>query len=110
MPEGHILDSVLIVHAARHARLELMSFAEPSYWLRDISFEIDGKPTKRSAGSPVGLLLKEWRGVRRARPDLFYRMQTGPEDEWLPGKVRVWSQSKATEDTIIASWLSDLIV
>ncbi len=110
MPEGHILDSVLIVHAARHARLELMSFAEPSYWLRDISFEIDGKPTKRSAGSPVGLLLKEWREVRRARPDLFYRRHTGPEDEWVPGKVRVWSQSKATEDTIIASWLSDLIV
>ena len=29
VPEGHILDAVLLVHAAKHGRLEDMSFSEP---------------------------------------------------------------------------------
>ena len=47
MPEGHIESSVLLVPAAKHARLEDMSFLEPSVWLRDHSFELDGTKIER---------------------------------------------------------------
>ena len=33
-----------------------------------------------------------------------------PPDEWQPGRVRAWFAPKATEDTIIASFLTDLAV
>ena len=42
MPEGHIDSSVLLVPAAKPARLEDMSHYEPSVWLREHSFELDG--------------------------------------------------------------------
>ena len=50
IPVGRIRDGVLLTHAAKHARLEDMSFAKPSYWLRSHSFEIDGKVEHRTAG------------------------------------------------------------
>ena len=43
-----ILDAVLIVAAAKHARLELkMSHHEPSVWWQGHSYEIDGKLIER---------------------------------------------------------------
>ncbi len=56
VPEGRIRDAVLLTHAARHARLEDMSFAEPSYGLRDHTYEADCKLEKREAGAKVGAL------------------------------------------------------
>ena len=58
----------------------------------------------------MGTLGIEWRAARRENPALFYRARIGEEAAWRHGRVRVWFQPKATEDTIIASWLSDLIV
>ena len=55
-PEGHIQSSVLLVPAAKHARLEDMSFLEPSVWLRDHSFELDGTTIERNKGERVGQL------------------------------------------------------
>ena len=55
VPEGRIRDAVLLTHAARHARLEDMSFAEPTYWLRNHSYEADGKPVQRKAGDKVAI-------------------------------------------------------
>jgi hypothetical protein len=51
-----------------------------------------------------------WRETRRKYPDLFYASRQGSEAEWIQGPVRLWFQAKATEDTIIACWLSDMIV
>ena len=51
--EGRIRDGVLLCHATRHARLEDMSFAEPSYWLRTHSVEMDGKLQQRKDGEKV---------------------------------------------------------
>ena len=111
MPTGRIMDSVLLVQASKHARLEDMSFYEPSVWVRDHQFLIDGKPTIRKKGERVGPLWGAWRIARRKAPHLFYRGERGRlESEWKHGPIRVWFQSKATEDTIIASFLSDLIV
>ena len=108
VPEGRIRDAVLLVPAAKPARLEDMSFAEPSYWLRDHSIDIDGHVIVRKAGDKVGPLGKEWRESRRALPALFYRGRSS--DSWQPGAVRIWFQPKSTEDGIIAAWLSDLNV
>ena len=110
VPTGKILDSVLLVPAAKHARLEDMSMYEPSIWLRDHKFEIDGIPTVRKKGDRVGTLGREWRNARRRHPSLFYRNRGGAPTEWKHGLVRVWFQPKSTEDTIIASMLSDQIV
>ena len=55
VPEGRIRDAVLLVPAAKPARLEDMSFAEPSYWLRDHSIDIDGHVIVRKAGDKVDL-------------------------------------------------------
>lgn len=55
----------------------------------------------------------DWREARRNNRSLFYKVGTdwkAPADEWKAGPVRLWFQEKATEDTIIASELSDLIV
>ena len=92
----------------RNARLELMSHHEPSVWLQDHAYEIDGKKIERKAGEHVGTLMAEWRQARRLVPSLFYKDASGPMESWRPGHVRVWSQEKATEDSLIATWLSDL--
>ena len=110
MPTGKMLDFVLLVFGARHARLEDMSMHEPSVWLRTHKFEIDGIPTVRKKGDRVGTLGREWRNARRRHPSLFYRNRGGAPTEWKHGLVRVWFQPKSTEDTIIASMLSDQIV
>ena len=109
-PEGKILDGILLTHGAKHARLEDMSFEEPSVWLRECSYELDGVVVPRKAGDRVGSLGAEWRDARRREAALFYSSREGPEEWWLPGKVRVWFQQKATEDSVIAGMLSDLIV
>ena len=110
VPTGKILDSVLLVPAAKHARLEDMSMYEPSIWLRDHKIEIDGNWTERKKGQRVGTLGAPWRAARRRHPNLFYRERVGAPTEWKHGLVRVWFQPKSTEDTIIASMLSDQIV
>ena len=110
VPTGKILDSVLLVPAAKHARLEDMSMYEPSLWLRDHKFEMDGIPIVRKKGQRVGTLGGPWRAARRRHPTLFYREREGEPTEWKHGLVRVWFQPKSTEDTIIASMLSDQIV
>ena len=43
-------------------------------------------------------------------PSLFYSSRDGEEKDWQPRHVLVWFQVKATEDGVIAAWLSDLIV
>ena len=65
LPEGRIRTAVLLVHGKEHARLEDMSFAEPSYWLRTHSFEVDGHTVERKAGDKVGALGFPWREARR---------------------------------------------
>ena len=87
-----------------------MSFAEPSYWLRSHSFEVDGVREERKAGDKVGALGSEWREARRKNPTLFYRSRNGEETEWIPSVVRLWFARKATQDGVISAWLSDLIV
>ena len=62
LPEGRIRTAVLLVHGAKHARMEDMSFAEPSYWLRTHSFEVDGIVVNRKDGDKVGAL--GWIGSR----------------------------------------------
>ena len=109
-PKGEMLDFVLLSPAMKHARLEDMSCYEPSVWMRDHWYEIDGQIIQRKKGERVGALGSEWRAARRHNPALFYRDRIGEEAAWRQGRVRVWFQPKATEDTIIASWLSDLIV
>lgn len=109
-PEGRIRDGVLLVQATQHARLEDMSYSEPSYWLREHHYKIDGKPVSRKAGDKVGPLGSGWRNLRREMPNLFYKKREGPEEEWQHENVRVWFQPKATEDGVIAAWLSDLVV
>ena len=59
VPEGEVLDAVLLVHGAKHGRLEDMSFSEPSVWLRDQSFELDGVTVERKKGARVGALGSE---------------------------------------------------
>ena len=59
VPEGRIRDAVLLTPAAKHAHLEDMSFAEPSYGLRDHTYEADCKLEKREAGAKVGALATE---------------------------------------------------
>ena len=110
LPEGRVRTAVLLVHGARHARLEDMSFAEPSYWLRTHRFEVDGHTVERKAGDKVGALGIRWRETRRKVPYLFYSSRDGEEKDWQPRHVLVWFQIKATEDGVIAAWLSDLIV
>jgi len=112
MPTGHIKDSVLLVQAAKPARLEDMSHNEPAQWLRSHSMVLDGVVINRVRGEPVGALGADWRDARRTNRSLFYAVGTdwkSPPDEWKPGPVRVWYQEKATEDTIVAAELSDLI-
>ena len=60
-PEGEILDGVLLVHATRHARLEDMSFSEPSVWLRDHACSEGGVTYQHKADDPVGAAAAEWR-------------------------------------------------
>ena len=55
-------------------------------------------------------IVEEWREARRLAPRLFYRTRNGDEKTWAAGPVRVWFQLKATEDGVIAAWLSDLWV
>ena len=105
-----MLDFVLLVPGHRHASLEDMSMDEPSLWLRTHEFEIDGIVFVRKKGQPVGNLGLSWRKERRQAPALFYKTRVGKEGEWRQGCVRVWFQPKATEDRVIASMLSDLIV
>ena len=62
--EGHIGCSVLLVPAAKPVRLEDMSHQEPSYWLRERNFNIDGVPFHVKFGDPVGALGSDWRKVR----------------------------------------------
>ena len=105
MPKGHIDSSVILVPAAKPARLEDMSFYEPSVWLRDHSFILDGNLIVRKKGEPVGLLGSDWRNTRQRQKYWFYHGCTDfklPPERWQPGPVRVWFQEKATEDTIIA--------
>ena len=59
VPGGRIRDAVLLTPAAKHAHLEDMSFAEPSYGLRDHTYEADCKLEKREAGAKVGALATE---------------------------------------------------
>ena len=108
-PTGHILDSVLLVHASHHGRLEDMSHTEPSVWLRNVVYEVDGALVEHKKGERVGPFLAPWRETRRKSPYLFYRNHTSPMSEWKPGKARLWTQEKATKDSIIASWLAELI-
>ena len=113
MPVGRVLTGVLLCTAAKHYRLEDMSFFEPSYWLRTHRLTLDGKDIDRVKGTPVGSLGAEWREARRKNRALFYapaNWNRTPPDEWQPGRVRVWFAPKATEDTIIASFLTDLAV
>ena len=72
--------------------------------------EIDGQVMDRKKGERVGALGSEWREARRQNSALFYKSRIGEEAAWRQGRVRVWFQPKATEDTIIVSFLSDLIV
>jgi hypothetical protein len=110
IPKGEVLASVLLVQGARHARLEDMSHFEPAVWNRDHRFSIDGQEFIRKKGERVGAMGMNWRETRRKYPDLFYASRKGSEEEWKQGPVRLWFQAKATEDTIIACWLSDMIV
>ena len=109
-PKGSIADSVLLVSASKHARLEDMSFHEPSTWLRDHQFVLDGVSIVRKKGQKVGTLGHSWREARYANPALFYSSRIGKPEDWKPSVIRVWFQPKMTEDAIIACWLSDLIV
>ncbi|CAK0899969.1 unnamed protein product [Prorocentrum cordatum] len=84
VPTGKVLDGVLLAVASKHYRLEDMSFFEPAQRLRGHSFSLDGVMVKRVKGEAVGPLGSEWRAARR--------------------------HNKATEDTIIASFLTDLSV
>ena len=110
VPEGRIRDAVLLVPATIHARLEDMSFAEPGYWLRDHSIEVDGRVITRKAGEKIGAAYASWRAARRQDPSLFYRCREGDESTWQLAGVRVWFQPRATEDGSIAVWLNDLSV
>ena len=114
MPVGKVLSGVLLGVATKHYRLEDMSYHEPAYWLRDHTFTLDGQPIERRKGQPIGQLGAEWRAARRKNRALFYAVGTDwsktPTDEWKPGAVRAWFAPKATEDTIIASFLTDLAV
>ena len=74
------------------------------------SFEVDGIVVTRKAGDKVGALGFQWREARRKVPSLFYCSRDGEEKDWQPHHVLVWFQLKATEDGVIAAWLSDLIV
>ena len=57
----------------------------------------------------VGRLAAEWREVRRNFPALFYSgSREGCETTWASGQVRLWFAPKATEDAVVACWLSDL--
>ena len=112
-PTGHILDSVLLVPSVRHSRLEDMSHNEPSVWLREFSYEVDGKVQTYKKGQLVGPFLAPWRELRRQQPYLFYRRSDPknpssilPLEEWTPGPVRLWTQENATEGN---SWLTELV-
>ena len=52
MPQGHIDSSVILVPAARPARLEDMSYYEPAVRLRTHKFVIDGTLIERTKGGP----------------------------------------------------------
>ena len=64
----------------------------------------------------LGPFLAPWRELRRQQPYLFYR-RYDPDDpssllplsEWKPGPARLWTQENATEDNVIASWLTELV-
>ena len=74
------MDVVLLVHGAKHARLEDMSFSEPAVWLQDRTYEVDEVIVDQKRGDRVGTLGYEWRNARRASPALFYRSRQGAED------------------------------
>jgi hypothetical protein len=56
----------------------------------------------------IGRLLAVWREARRIHPGLFYMNPNEEMEHWRPGRVRLWTQEKATQDTIISCFLSDL--
>ena len=88
-----------------------MSFFEPAVWLRTHRLVIGGTTIERMKGEPVGFFGYDWRKTRRQHKEWFYASDTNwnqPPDQWAPGNVRVWFQEKATQDTIIASWLAEL--
>ena len=96
VPQGRALDSILIVKAASHCRLENISLA--GTWIESEQFEVDGKLTTRTAGSKVHpKLLSAWRELREKSPQLFDK------------GVRIWGQAQAYMDSLICTWHSRLI-
>eukprot|EP00969_Alexandrium_andersonii_P308350 13629330-Alexandrium_andersonii.AAC.1 len=65
------MPSVLLVPATQPARLEDMSPAEPSRWLRTHSVWRKGKHSTRQKGDKVGALAEPWRRLRADCPDYF---------------------------------------
>ena len=98
LPEGVILDSILLLPGSEHARLEDMSEGlEPAVWTRTHSVQAKGKVIHREEGAKVGKLGGTLRELRRQQPFLF------------SSGVRVWLQPESTMDSTISCMLSDMI-
>jgi len=88
--EERIRDAVLLTHAARPARLQDMSFAEPSYRLRDHSLQPSGEKVIRSACSRV-------ERSEEVALSLFYRSRAGAQIYGRPQEIESQGQFRDKE-------------
>ena len=94
-PVGKVLPSIIVVYGT-HARLENISQA--GYFLEAEQFEYAGQTVRREKGQKApGTLMRQWRQLRTARPELFQADQ-----------VRVWSQPSAVVDSVVYKWQQQL--
>ena len=85
-----ILGKTLLVVAGKHCRLDNIS--NEGHFLKEEKFEVGREQVHRPAGAFANNLMKPWRDLRAACPELF-------ED------ITVMQQPAAVVDAVIMSWI-----